>query len=98
MGQLKFALLLLFGSGEGPALITEKFAFQQTFRQGGTINFDEGFSQAGRFLIEVLGHNLFAHPALAEYDRVKAGAGHVFDKLPNTFDILAHADDRRPDF
>jgi len=42
VGELEAANFLGNGSGERAALVAEKFAFQQTAGNGGTIDFDEG--------------------------------------------------------
>jgi hypothetical protein len=73
--------------------MTEQFAFQEPFGQGGAIDFNKGFTHARGLLVEVLGNHLLAHTTLAEDDRVETGAGHVVDQLFDTLNILALSND-----
>ena len=65
MGSLKFAFLIKRGAGERAFAVTEEFAFDQLFRNGSAIQFDERTFLAEALRVNGMRHELFARAGLA---------------------------------
>ncbi len=53
------------GAGEGAEAVSEEFAFEQVFGQGGAIDGEEGVMGAGRAGVDIAGDDLFAGAGFA---------------------------------
>ncbi len=72
--------------------MTEQFAFQQTFRQGGTIHRHEGMVLAGTVLLNGARHQFFPSATFASNEHRTVGAGDLHDTAENLAHLRALAD------
>ncbi len=79
IGQLKAADALRDGAGESAALMSEEFTFQQSGRNGGTVQLDEGTGMPRAEVMQSTGDQLFARPSLAIDKDGGIGGGNGFD-------------------
>src|SRR5262249_53428713 len=83
---LKFSSFVLL-------LVTEQFAFDQVFRDRGTVDFDEGFGRTRAHRMDGMGHELLAGAALSIDEDTPVGAGHQCHLLAQRFHRHTLADD-----
>jgi hypothetical protein len=79
VGQLEFAAFLPIGPCKGASFKSEKLAFEESIRQGGTVDLYKGFVLSGGLMIEILGHYLLANAAFTRYDDIEAGIRNMLD-------------------
>src|SRR5260370_39924895 len=60
VGEFEAANFLTDGAGEGAALVAEELGFEQTARNGGAINFNEGAIAARTEIMDGAGEELLA--------------------------------------
>ena len=63
------------GAGERAFFVSEKFAFEQGFRDGGAIDFDERAGGARAPGVNDIGHHFLAHAAFAGDENAAFGSG-----------------------
>ena len=94
---------LVAGAGVGPRLVAEELCFQETVRQGGAVERDEGTITSLRAGMDALGDDLFPHSGLAGHEdggpRRGRDAGDLLTQAPQrrggsdqAFDGLDQAD------
>jgi len=86
-GHFEQAFLLGDSAGERAALVTEQFAFEECFGEGGTIERDEGVRFAGAVEMDSTGDELLASAAFPKDQNRRIGRSDAFDELID----LAHA-------
>ena len=74
-GHLQAAELAIDGSGEGAALVAEKFRFDQFLRQAGAIDFQVGRVASRAELVDEAREMVFARAALAGDEQSGGGVG-----------------------
>src|SRR5205807_7466940 len=83
-----------FGPGEGTALVTEEFAFQQGLRDGGTVDGNKGAIGAIAVLIDRTGDQFLAGARLAADENVNRLGGDAANLLVDCLHGAAVADER----
>ena len=76
--QLEAADLLRQGAGEGSSLVAEQFAFQQSGRNGGAVQRDEGEVPARTQPVDGARHQLLAGAGFTEDQHVRVGRRNHF--------------------
>jgi len=79
--QVEFAALLLGRPGKGALFVTEKFALDEVFRNGGAVDLDERLAVAPAQPVQCPGHQLLARPVLAHDEDPRIGGGDDADGL-----------------
>ena len=90
---LKFADALHGGAGEGAAFVTEEFAFEELFGDGGAIDSEERLGAAIRVVINGAGDKFFAGAAFAGDESGGIGGGQLTDNFEHLLHALATAND-----
>ena len=83
IGQLKAPLARGYGPGVGPLLVAEKLVFDQAFRQGAAVDFDEGVFPPAALLVDGLCHLALARAGLAGDQNAGPRLSHLFDLAVN---------------
>ena len=93
MGLLELADATLGGAGEGTALVTEEFAFQEISGNGSAVDGDERLGGATAVLIDGAGDEFLAGAGLAENKDGDGGVGDATDAFVNFLHRFAIADE-----
>ena len=72
---------LVSGAGERALFVAEKLAFDEVFRNGGAIDFDERGVGARALAVKGAGHQFLAGAAFARDQHGGLGAGDLADQL-----------------
>ena len=75
MGDLKEPLLGRIGAAERPFFVAEKLAFQQIFRQRGTVQVHPGLRRSHRIMMDSPRDDLFPCAAFAGDENSRVGDG-----------------------
>src|SRR5579885_612205 len=93
VGLLEAADASAFGAGKGAPLVTEQFAFQQRFGNGGAVDGDERSGGPVAVLVNGAGNKLLAGAGLAADQHADRFGGDAADFLVNVLHGAAVADD-----
>src|SRR6185503_446452 len=85
----------LLGTGEGPALVAEQFAFQEVFRDGGTVDRDKWSIGPRAVLIDGTGDEFLARSSFAPDEDRDGLGGDATDFLADLLHGAARADKGR---
>ena len=91
--SLESADLVLDRVGEGAADVAEELAFEETFGEGGAVDFDEILVTAVARGVEGVGHKLLACTTLSGQEDRGADVGKRLDHRKDAADAGARADD-----
>ena len=92
---LEFADALHRRAGECAALVTEEFAFEQLFRNGGAIDREKRLLISIAVMINGAGNKLLARAAFTGDERGRIACGDLADKLENLLHRFAAADNAK---
>jgi hypothetical protein len=92
VGQLEPAGSRRHGAGEGPALVAEELAFDQTGRDRGAVDLDERGGAARRAEVQRAGDELLAGAALAGDEDGRGAGGDGADDLADRLHLRRAAD------
>ena len=81
VGRLEAADLVADGAGERALDVAEQLAFQQSRRQGGAVDLDEGLAGPRAVLVDGPGQQLLAGAALAADQHGRRAGGHLAHQL-----------------
>ena len=98
MGQIEFAPVAVGSPGKGPFLVTEEFAFDEVFGNGGAVDLHEGARRPAAVSMEGFGHQFLAGAVFSGDKHRSVGGRHQIQCLPQLADGLALANnlpDRR---
>src|ERR1700730_1731386 len=90
---LETAEILGISPGKSAALMAEKFAFEQSCGNGGTVSTNKITIASRTELMNSLGDQFFPGASFAENEHRRIGAGHRFYLLKRTLQAWAFADD-----
>jgi hypothetical protein len=76
ISEFEFSQLAAQGAGESPLLMAEKFAFQQTLRQGGTVDGDKRSPGPVAVSMKVAGQDFLTGAGLSLDEDSGPGGGH----------------------
>ena len=93
VGVLEAALAGREGPGERAFLVSEEFALQDAFAEGGAVEGDEVAAAAGRVVVQGLGDEFLAGAALALDEDGGVGRGDLAQRLDDAPHRLRLADD-----
>ena len=82
-----------YSSGEGAFFVAEEFAFEQIFRDGGAVDFDEGAGGAVRVLMDGVGDEILADAAFAAEENGGIRGSDALDERENGLHFFAAGDD-----
>src|SRR3984893_5494582 len=90
---LETAEILGISPGKSAALMAEKFAFEQSCGNGGTVSTNKITIASRTELMNSLGDQFFPGASFAENEHRRIGSGHRFYLLKRTLQAWAFADD-----
>ena len=88
-----FPGLLPVGAGERALLVSEEFAFEKIFRNGGAVDFDEGAGSALRMFVNGAGDQIFSDAAFAAEQHRRVGRRDALDHREHGLHFVALRDD-----
>jgi hypothetical protein len=80
VGDLKKALAMGVGPGEGPLAVAEQLALDEVLRERSAVDRDEGVPRASALVVEVAGDEFLAGAGLAENHDRGVGRGDGLDQ------------------
>ncbi len=91
VGNFKFTFMALNGTGKGAFFVTEKIAFEQTFRYGGAIEFEVVFVVDAAVAVDKIRHQFFAGSGFSGDEDSGIGVRHLVNHFPQFPDRFAFA-------
>jgi len=93
VGQLETSRFGHHRPGESPLFIAEQLAFHEVFRNGRTVDLDEGVAFPRAVDVDGVGDEFLARSRLTGDENGGRRRGHPFDGLEDLLHRLAGADD-----
>ena len=93
-GLLELAHAPLVGPGEGASLVSEQFAFEKRFGNGGTVDGQQRPIAAVAMVVDGSGDEFLAGARLAQNQDAHVRRGHASDGLVDFLHLRRAADDR----